>query len=499
MLLCGSGVFRPVTINESNYYPGAMKFKGNVIKGFLISLVFILIPISAFSAQKVTPGSTCKTLNQKIVYMNKTYTCIKSGKKIIWNKGVVIAKATPTPSPTPVVEFIESGLSQDPNTCKLIDARTQKRQPNNVGFPLEKDLIPANGNLNVIVIPVDFSDRPGGQSPLNYLTEQMSKMNDWYKFFSGNKVNITFQIGKEWVRAPKADSEYVVPKSAANSPGLAVEIQNGMAQDLINASKGQFDFTKSNIVFFYMPTIKSVDYDMGGRGVSLTTSEGAKDFFYWGGGAYHFDDRNLQSSVKKEKMWAFWTHEMLHSQGLALHAPANGSSTGLHTSQYGSSLAIDSWELFRLGWIEDSNVACLDKSKDINHRLILRPTELGSQLARFTVIKLNAYEALVIESRRPVGYSKEWNSNQSGILVFRIDTRNDNDRSGESSGDTGNSEKYSKWAYLLSPDNKNLSGISAFDVESYIVRVNQTITYSNIKIKLLMSASDKDLVEISKL
>lgn len=86
-----------------------MRIKGSVAKGFLIALAVLLIPVTAVSAQKVTPGTTCKVLNQKVTYLDKSYTCIKSGKKLAWNKGVLIVKptpavtssATPTPSPTP--------------------------------------------------------------------------------------------------------------------------------------------------------------------------------------------------------------------------------------------------------------------------------------------------------------------------------------------------------------------------------------------------------------
>jgi len=78
-----------------------MRFRGSVAKGLLIALAVVLIPVTAVSAQKITPGSTCKVLNQKVVYQNKTYTCIKSGKKLVWNKGVAVKKPTPTPTPTP--------------------------------------------------------------------------------------------------------------------------------------------------------------------------------------------------------------------------------------------------------------------------------------------------------------------------------------------------------------------------------------------------------------
>lgn len=455
----------------------------------VLSILFLSLSQTLVSANAaVKAGGACKKAGITSTTSGKTFTCVKSGKKLVWSKGISTTKSA---------QFAEVGTTVDVESCKLLDARGNKQQPNNVGFPLQEDIIPVTGNLNVIVIPVDFSDRPGGQLPSEYLIDQTNKMNEWYKFFSGNRVNLSFQIGKEWVRAPKADSEYVVPKSVANSAGVAVDIQFKMAQDIITASKNQFDFKKSSILFFYTPTIKSVDYDMGGRGVNLSTPDGSKNFFFWGGGAYHFDDRNVKASLKKEKMWAFWIHEMLHSQGLALHSPANGSSTGLHADQYGTSLAIDSWELFRLGWIENPNVACLDKSLGINNKLILRPIELGSKIARFAVVKLNSYEALVIESRRPTGYSKEWKSDQKGILVYRIDVRNDNDRSGESTGDTGNSPSFPKWGYLLSPDNKNMNNLAPYEIERYIVRSNQTVSYSKIEIKLLASDIDQDLVQIN--
>ena len=81
-----------------------MRFKGSLARGLLISLAVALIPVAAVSAQKITPGSTCKVLNQKVVYQNKTYTCIKSGKKLVWNKGVAVKKPTPTATPSPTSE-----------------------------------------------------------------------------------------------------------------------------------------------------------------------------------------------------------------------------------------------------------------------------------------------------------------------------------------------------------------------------------------------------------
>jgi len=74
-----------------------MRIRGSLSKGLLIALAISLIPVAAVSAQKITPGSTCKVLKQKVVYLKKTYTCTKSGKKLIWSIGVTV-----TPTPTPI-------------------------------------------------------------------------------------------------------------------------------------------------------------------------------------------------------------------------------------------------------------------------------------------------------------------------------------------------------------------------------------------------------------
>ena len=85
----------------------------NAFKITLISTLFLaLLTSNSYAATKVTPGASCKVLNQKVTFQKKIFTCIKSGKKLIWNKGVQI-KTQPSisksdsddemesPSPTP--------------------------------------------------------------------------------------------------------------------------------------------------------------------------------------------------------------------------------------------------------------------------------------------------------------------------------------------------------------------------------------------------------------
>jgi len=78
-----------------------MKIKALLTKSLLISVAFSIVPSQVQSAQKITAGSKCKVQKQKVNYLGKTHTCIYSGKKLVWSKGVVVVKPTPTPTPTP--------------------------------------------------------------------------------------------------------------------------------------------------------------------------------------------------------------------------------------------------------------------------------------------------------------------------------------------------------------------------------------------------------------
>jgi hypothetical protein len=53
-------------------------------------------------------GAKCQKVGVKSVVGVKTFTCIKSGKKLVWNKGVVVKKATPTPIPKGVTAALQS-------------------------------------------------------------------------------------------------------------------------------------------------------------------------------------------------------------------------------------------------------------------------------------------------------------------------------------------------------------------------------------------------------
>ena len=56
--------------------------------------------VPAFSAPTPKAGAICAKQGLTQNYSGKKYTCVKSGKKLVWDKGVVIKKAAPPPTPS---------------------------------------------------------------------------------------------------------------------------------------------------------------------------------------------------------------------------------------------------------------------------------------------------------------------------------------------------------------------------------------------------------------
>ena len=64
----------------------------------LVALVIPMVLVASNSYAAVKAGSACSKAGIKSVSAGKTYTCVKSGKKLVWSKGVLVPVAKPAPS-----------------------------------------------------------------------------------------------------------------------------------------------------------------------------------------------------------------------------------------------------------------------------------------------------------------------------------------------------------------------------------------------------------------
>ena len=168
-----------------------MKLKLTVLL-ILISLSLPMLPAQA----AVKAGSNCKTAGITSVVSDKTYTCIKSGKKLVWGKGVTIPKTNPTPTsspkPTPTIsKYLESSQIAAATECRLRDffqSKTPGDDYNNIGFPIKIHELPIKGKINILFLPVAFSDIPATKDETARFIQYKNHMENWFEHITNQQL-----------------------------------------------------------------------------------------------------------------------------------------------------------------------------------------------------------------------------------------------------------------------------------------------------------------------
>jgi len=70
----------------------------------IVALALSLALVGSNSYAAVKAGSACSKAGSKSVSGGKSYTCIKSGKKLVWDKGVLVPVAKSAPSASPITK-----------------------------------------------------------------------------------------------------------------------------------------------------------------------------------------------------------------------------------------------------------------------------------------------------------------------------------------------------------------------------------------------------------
>ena len=75
------------------------------IKTLVSGLTAVLVlgtSLPAWSANLPKAGAICKKVGQAKIYKEKKFTCVKSGKKFVWDKGVAVTSAKEQAAPAPI-------------------------------------------------------------------------------------------------------------------------------------------------------------------------------------------------------------------------------------------------------------------------------------------------------------------------------------------------------------------------------------------------------------
>ena len=388
---------------------------------------FLLLSLVA-PVQAATPkaGSTATASGKK-------FTCIKSGKNLVWNKGVAIKAAAPKPSSTPETKSeVKNLLASDSRiaptsvltsiaTCKTVDITPDYRESglrHRNGFPRPPEAITGKKTGKILVIPMSFVDIPfyaekvlRGQvmsSDVELLNEVIPRVKEGFKTASSGRFELIIDV------LPK--SEWWTFDIENPLSGVWGTDNISRILELIRKYKSDFVFDGYDSYVFLTGngtmTSQGLGTAQGDLAIKVENSKtGTFNAMYIAGG--------LQQAT-------LWVHELGHSffglEDLYLFSEVfSGSSS--NRSELGVPMGWDlmassnrggllEWNKFLMGWIEDSEVRCLTDQKSSVHYLSDADNTRDPKLL---TINLSPGVTLAAEVRIGSGVEK-------GLLLYIINT-----------------------------------------------------------------------------
>ena len=394
----------------------AIKTLNNLpMKRSLLALVVILAlitPTNAIAATKA--GGVCKKAGQVSTVSGKRYTCVKSGNKLVWSKGVSVTKAKASPSPTPGKA---STLYASPlitpadqlaalDICKTKDVTT--RSSGNNGFPRPAGTFIGASSPKILFIPLSFPGTPAfGDADLLRIQGVLKEVIDFYQKTSYGLVKIEYEVleRSKWLMMDKSIQSLglINPLPQQNNTealkeilskidpsvnfdlydGVTIETANYSGQGVGQAFLGQVFQTKNGVA----------------KGVSLETAQAAGSF------------QTLAHELG---------HTLFGLEDLYVFSGKSGPPSvpaGSWDMMSDSTKAFFGWSKFLNGWLDGVQVRCVsDQLKSVHYI-----EDINRTGERPKLLTINLQEGVTISTE--VRCRELYNFTDCGALIYKIDSR----------------------------------------------------------------------------
>jgi M6 family metalloprotease-like protein/uncharacterized repeat protein (TIGR01451 family) len=280
--------------------------------------------------------------------------------------------------------------------------------------------VPSTGSLKAITLFVDFPDAPTSETTKAAYDRNVPGVADYYAAQSGGRLRLDISAGPSWYRMSKDWASYGFPFSSFAQ-------QQAYMQEAINLADKDVDFSQYQLVYV-VPTVLPEGVAVTGNAAavafvaphSITYALRADGSAIYGGAVFN--------RLRPVRDWTILAHETGHTLGLPdLYDTAQLGTTDASAifgfvggwspmgGDHGES-DFFAFEKFRLGWIDPTQVRCLDVPASTTQALT--PEERPGGL-KMIVARPSPSVAYAVEVRSLTGSDSHRCS--QGVLVYRID------------------------------------------------------------------------------
>ena len=324
-----------------------------------------------------------------------------------------LVAATSTTEPTVSKLSTDQRLSStqildEPEQCQIADITPYEGSSSGFPRPIENKLFQ---DLRVLVVPISVRDYLFSDEDLKLAETGLTKSAEFWNSMSYGKFNLESTIlpKESW---PTFDE--TAEQLGLISSGPMTDYQAFVEMAMTRLSE-KMDTSKFDVFFVALPAVN--DFLMGqamrlGEGF-ISDKEVQQNAIFVGGGYLNF--------------WEVTAHELGHvGFGLedlySFETQSNifGDWDIMQMAILVPSKEITSWSRWIAGWLEDSQIQCLEKQDSAT--LFIEPIEIVSTQPKSIVVRTSPNSVLVAESRRNLGYDVSGSS----VLIYTVDTSNRN-------------------------------------------------------------------------
>lgn len=460
----------------------------------IILVLLVGLLAAPLNAANVKQGAKCAKAGMSAISGGKKFTCIKSGTRLVWNKGVTVKSAakprpvaTPTPSasaapapvatatPAPVVTptIATSSLSEyrAPSECKLVN-ESNSQDVHQGHSPRRWNLVDTKKIVRILIFPLDFPDLVSSSQDAPGFSRLTNDFEAFYKSQSNNSLKFSWTIAPKFIRMTKTIQSYGVGGRGAGNFNVLYDDMHDLAMKSYN--RDDFDF------FIGSPPTSTLREQ-----IAVSPAFGTSDKSRWPGTFLGGDYWSNGSS------WTIPAHEFGHS-GLGLADLYNYDAAMLGEAGFaqqfkyvgvydlmnwagGAGLELTSWNRWIGGLISDRQMLCLPDATTVS---LLKPIQLLNDEVKGLVIPISKSSAIVIENRAARGFDEKLPAGARGVIAYFVNTA-------IASG---------------SGPMQMIRKTSSTDVwfTDNALKVGENLTHKGYSIKVLGSANDDMYVEVKK-
>ncbi|MFD3926822.1 M6 family metalloprotease domain-containing protein [Streptomyces sp. NPDC058614] len=290
------------------------------------------------------------------------------------------------------------------------------------GVPTPPGYARSTGTVRALTLMVDFSDAPGQGSALDRLAEFFPQTQEWFRTGSYGRLDYRPETPvPHWLRMPKPFKAYGIERGAPFDPGY-----RELVQDIVAAADPTVDFSSYDLLNVLvtpnagpsaLDTVLSVTF-------AGNTEAPVADGVAVSNASFVYSRQDDGSGSYSETGYRVLPHENGHTFGLPdLYTQDGGGAVGhwdIMSEDWGAGNDLLGWHKWKLGWLDETQVACAASSGTTEYTLTPLAKPGGAKLVFVPTSTRTGY-ALELRTRD----GNDAAVCRPGILIYKVDANVD--------------------------------------------------------------------------